>query len=160
MLDEENIKNDMHIRITNFATFELLNEIKKEYGIKSTNYIINEGLRYGLPILKKQLETPGGLAAVDEYRNIETTEEIQDFMNIIEEILKENNLEMLFLQAKVNVLMQMVSSIYSRQKLSWQFEKEYPDLAKQTEDKLDNTMPEQFKNKIEEYKKMIFASED
>ena len=81
-------------------------------------------------------------------------------MKSSDDIQHDNNIELLLLQAKVDILMQMISSIYSRQKLSWNFEQGYPELSKEIEERMDNEIPVQFESKLSTYKEILFSEEE
>lgn len=164
MDDKKNLsKLDIHFRINHIETYELLQEIQSKYNIKRVSHIINEALRFGLPIYKEHLETEGGLEPssnpmISEF--LSHLNKLQKRVKSSEKIQNDNNSELLLLQAKVDILMQMIASIYSRQKLAWNFEQGFPELSKEMEDKMDNEIPTQFENKLNTYKEILFSEEE
>lgn len=156
-------KNDIHFRIAHLETIELILEIQEKFGVNRVSHIINEGLRFGLPIYKKHLSTEGGLEPssdpkMDEF--LSNLNKLHKKVKSSDDIQHDNNIELLLLQAKVDILMQMISSIYSRQKLSWNFEQGYPELSKEIEERMDNEIPVQFESKLSTYKEILFSEEE
>lgn len=161
--EEKIIKKAIFIRLKELTVYDQIQEIKELFGVKSEAHICNEALKLGLPIYKQSLETPGGLEPSNDPKMNEflsNLNKLQKRVKSSEEIQNDNNMELLLLQAKVDILMQMISSIYSRQKLSWNFEQGYPELSKEMDDKMDNEIPAQFENKLNAYKEILFSEEE
>ena len=53
----------------------------------------------------------------------------------------------------------MVSSIYQRQKLAWNYEDDYPELSELMENQMDFTLPSHYKNKLYEFKMQLLKSD-
>ena len=146
-----------HIRIKSDTTQKDINFLCSEYH-KTENHIINEALRFGLPLLKEHLSTDGGIKPTSNIK-------FQEILNILNKISRklttnqdiqfENNSLLLLIQAQNEIIMAMVSSIYQRQKLAWSYENEYPELSEFEESQMDFYIPHHYKEKYDIYKKSI-----
>lgn len=147
------------IRITNIETLEQIDKIKKEFHIVSDNVIINEALRFGLPLYLEHLNTKGGLVPTTDPKFEKILHEITNLnekISILEEI-KENQIIQLAVQEVDEAI---ISSIYSRLKYFIQTQPYTIELSEAEDAKLDFRVPIQYKTKKEAYIKQVLNQND
>ena len=102
-------------------------------------------------MLKEHLATDGGIKPTSDVK----FQEIIDSINLIIRKLNSNhdtdqgnNILLLLIQAQNEIILSMVSSIYQRQKLAWNYEDDYPELSELMENQMDFNLPSHYKNKL------------
>lgn len=151
---------DKHIRINSEITQKEITYLCEEYH-KTESHIINEALRFGLPLLKEHLATDGGIKPTSDVKFQEIIDVLTKVMRRLNKTLdshQENNILLLLIQAQNEVIMSMVSSIYQRQKLAWSYENGYPEISELIENQMDFTIPHQYKRKLDEYRNQVLAT--
>ena len=147
-------KQDFHFRITDIDTYILLHEILARFNVKRVSQVLNEALRFGMPIYKEHLETEGGKKPASDPKFEELKVMVKQNLDITEKLKnlqKETHVQQLIINAQLEIMKHIISSIYSRQKLAWDFEQGYPELSKESEDKMDDTIPAKFEKMFKDY---------
>ncbi len=164
MNNEEKYKNRYNLRITDAKISKEIRTLSKNYD-KPINFIINEILKFGLPIYKKSLTITN-----EEELNPAENQNYEKILRKLMQLLEQGNLlqsqlvetleKQAILGANLEVTKHIVASIFSRQTIR---DAENPNLRKFSEAEeqiFDTRVPSQFEFQLHEYLKQLFSEDD
>lgn len=162
--EKEKIKNRYNLRITDLAVSKKIRELSKTID-RPINSILNEILKFGLPVYLKSLTISSGEELNPaENQNYETILKKLDLMrkkgDSVLDQLGDIIEKQAVLAANLEVTKFIISSIYSRQKVR---EAEDPNLrafSEAEEQMFDTRIPSQFENQLREFIMQLFSEEE
>lgn len=160
---EENKKkpqNQFQFRFTNVDTMNTIRNLAHEKKL-TINFIMNESLKYGLPLFIKSLNTSTEEEINPaESKNMQTVNKqlnkLLEFQNVMDEQLNDILEKQALLGANLEICKYIISSMYSRQKVRDVENANLRVFSEAEENAFDNRLPKQFQEKYNAFIKELF----